>query len=90
MGVSEKAAYQESRSKLAPGQIILIGTDGIWESRNTEGQMYGKARFRRIVRTHAAKTAEEILQAVIDDIRDFCQPLKNEDDVTLVIIKVDS
>jgi len=90
LGVSEKAGYQESRRKLAPGQIILIGTDGIWESQNTEGQMFGKERFRKVIRTHAAKAAQDILQSVIDEINQFCHPLENEDDVTLVVIKVDS
>ncbi|CAB1065009.1 Serine phosphatase RsbU, regulator of sigma subunit [Olavius sp. associated proteobacterium Delta 1] len=90
LGVSEKAGYQESQRKLAPGQIILIGTDGIWESQNTEGQMFGKERFRKVIRTHAAKSAIEILQAVFDEIDEFCHPLENEDDVTLVVIKVDS
>jgi sigma-B regulation protein RsbU (phosphoserine phosphatase) len=90
LGVSEKAGYQESQRRLAPGQIILIGTDGIWESRNNQGQMYGKARFRKVVRAQAVKSAKEILQAVIDDIDAFCHPRKKEDDVTLVVIKVDS
>ena len=90
LGVSEKAGYQESRRNLAPGQIILIGTDGIWESRNAEGQMFGKERLRRVIRTHVSKAAQEILQSVIDEINQFCHPLKNEDDVTLVVIKVDS
>jgi len=89
LGVSEKAAYQESQRKLAPDQLILIGTDGIWESRNPAGHMFGKARFRKVIRAHAAKTAQEILQAVIDAIDGFCHPLNNEDDVTLVVIKVD-
>lgn len=90
LGVSEKAGYQESQRKLASDQIILIGTDGIWESQNTEGQMFGKERFRNVIRTHASKTAKEILQTVIDEIEKFCHPLENEDDVTLVVIKVDS
>lgn len=90
LGVSEKAGYQESRHRLAPGQIILIGTDGIWESRSPDGRMFGKARFCDTVRAHASKTAGQILQAVIDAIGEFCQPLENEDDVTLVVIKVDS
>lgn len=89
LGVSEKAGYQESQRKLAPGQIILIGTDGIWESQNTAGQMFGKARFRKVIRSHAAKSAKAILQAVIDNIDEFCHPLNNKDDVTLVVIKVD-
>ena len=90
LGVSEESGYQEFQGKLAPDQIILIGTDGIWESQNTEGQMFGKQRFRNVIRTNAPGTAKEILQAVINEIDKFCHPLKNEDDVTLVVIKVDS
>ena len=90
LGVSEEAGYQESQSKLAPGQIILIGTDGIWESQNTAGQMFGKERFRNVIRSHAPKSAKEILQAVFDEIDKFCHPLENEDDVTLVVVKVDA
>jgi sigma-B regulation protein RsbU (phosphoserine phosphatase) len=90
LGVSEKAAYQEFQLKLEPGQIILIGTDGIWESQNTEGQMFGKERFRNLIRAHTRKPAREILQAVIGELEKFCRPLKNEDDVTLVVVKVDA
>jgi sigma-B regulation protein RsbU (phosphoserine phosphatase) len=90
LGVSERATYQEFQRKILPGQIILIGTDGIWESQNARGQMFGKERFRHVISAHARKTAQEILQAVIDEIDGFCHPLENEDDVTLVVIKVES
>ena len=90
LGVSEKAAYQEFQRKILPGQILLIGTDGIWESQNTQGQMFGKERFRQVISAHARKTAVEILQAVIDELNRFCHPLGKEDDVTLVVIKVES
>ena len=90
LGVSEKAAYQEFQRKILPGQILLIGTDGIWESQNTQGQMFGKERFRQVISAHARKTAVEILQAVIDELNRFSHPLGKEDDVTLVVIKVES
>jgi sigma-B regulation protein RsbU (phosphoserine phosphatase) len=89
LGVSERAAYQESQRKILPGQILLIGTDGIWESQNTRGQMFGKERFRLVISAHARKTAIEILQAVIDEIDAFCHPLEYEDDVTLVVVKIE-
>ncbi|MBW2427847.1 MAG: SpoIIE family protein phosphatase [Deltaproteobacteria bacterium] len=88
LGVSDKTFYQEFQRQLQPGQIILIGTDGIWESQNSTRQMFGKERFRNVIRTHARKTAQEMLQAVIDELDQFCRPLKNEDDVTLVVVKV--
>jgi sigma-B regulation protein RsbU (phosphoserine phosphatase) len=88
LGVSEKAAYQEFQQKILPGQILLIGTDGIWESQNARGQMFGKERFHQVARAHAKETATGILQAVIDELNRFCHPLVKEDDVTLVVIKV--
>lgn len=88
LGVSDKASYQEYQRQLLPGQIILIGTDGIWESQNARGQMFGKKRFRDVVRTQARQSAADILQAVITALDDFCHPLAKEDDVTLVVVKV--
>jgi sigma-B regulation protein RsbU (phosphoserine phosphatase) len=90
LGVAEKAAYQEFQRKISPGQILLIGTDGIWESQNSEGKMFGKERFCRVVSAHARNTATEILQAVIDELDRFSRPQGNEDDVTLVVVKVKS
>jgi sigma-B regulation protein RsbU (phosphoserine phosphatase) len=90
LGVSAMAAYQEFQHKIRPGQIFIIGTDGIWESRNAQGQMFGKERFRRVISRHPRQTAWEILQAVIDELNRFSHPLEKEDDVTLVVVKVNS
>jgi len=90
LGVSEKAAYQEYQRRILPGQIILIGTDGIWESQNTRREMFGKKRFKNLIRDHAHESANDILQAVITGLDDFSRPLEKEDDVTLVVIKVKS
>ena len=89
LGVSEKAAYQEYQRKILPGQIILIGTDGIWESQNARRQMFGKKRFRDLIRAHAGEPAKDILQSVITGLDEFRHPLEKEDDVTLVVIKVE-
>ncbi len=89
LGVSEKAAYQEYQGKIQPGQIILIGTDGIWESQNAKRQMFGEKKFRDLIRTHARKPAKDILDAVIASLDEFRHPMEKEDDVTLVVIKVE-
>ena len=88
LGVSETAAYQEFQREICPGQILAIGTDGIWESRDDMGKIFGKERFCRVIKVHARETAAEILQAVIDDLNRFSYPLEKEDDITLVVIKV--
>ena len=88
LGVSENAPYQNFQRKLESGQIILIGTDGIWESQNPSGDMYGKERFKDVVQKHAAEPANQILKAVMDEIDNFGQAQEKADDVTLVVVKV--
>ena len=88
LGVSEDAVYEESVKQFSPGQVILIGTDGIKETSNAKGEMFGKNRLKKIIRGHAQKTAKDVIAAVIDALAHFRYPLKRQDDITLVVIKV--
>jgi sigma-B regulation protein RsbU (phosphoserine phosphatase) len=89
LGVNDKVDYQTNqRTGIADGQIIAIGTDGIWEARNKTGEMFGKKRFRDIIRTTSRSDAEDILNAVYDELNQFTRGQKAEDDITLVVIKV--
>lgn len=90
LGVSEAFDYQENyRGGLANGQIIAIGTDGIWEAASREGEMFGRARFRDIIRKNAHGAANDILNAVYSELNQYTRGQRSEDDITLVIIKID-
>jgi sigma-B regulation protein RsbU (phosphoserine phosphatase) len=88
LGVSETAAYQKLDREIIPGQIIMMGTDGIWEAQNPQGEMFGKERFKNIIRENAAQPAKDIIEAVIKEVDRFCHPLEKADDVTLVVTKI--
>jgi sigma-B regulation protein RsbU (phosphoserine phosphatase) len=89
LGVDESWIYEENtKSDLSEDQIILIGTDGAWETRNMSGQMFGKERVYDLLRKHAAASANEILNIFIDTLILFGAGKKFEDDVTLVVIKI--
>ena len=89
LGINGEYKYQENvKTELSRGQIIVIGTDGIWETRNKSGEMFGKERLKVRIREHAQSSAEEILTAIIDSITAYRGSLKQEDDVTLVVAKV--
>ena len=91
LGVNADFDFQEnSMGGLANGQIIAIGTDGIWEAINSEGEMFGKERFRDIIRQNATAGSADILNAVYNELTLFTRGRKSEDDITLVIIKVDT
>lgn len=89
LGVSDGFKYAENhKTGLRNGQIIAIGTDGIWEAFNRDGEMFGKARYQDIIKKNADKSAEEILNAVYHELSEFTLGKKSEDDITLVIAKV--
>ncbi len=88
LGVSEVAAYQKFDRKIERGQIVVMATDGIWEARSPDGEMFGKERFQDLIRENAGRPAKEMIQAVIRAVDRFCHPLQITDDLTLVITKI--
>jgi PAS domain S-box-containing protein len=89
LGVDDQYQYQEyAEADLGVGQIIAIGTDGIWEASDRQKSYYGIERFREVIHRHAALNAKEILEAVFADIKTFTLGARQEDDITLVIAKV--
>jgi sigma-B regulation protein RsbU (phosphoserine phosphatase) len=90
LGVNEAFDYEENNLKgLADGQVIAIGTDGIWEAVNRKGEMFGKERFRNIIRKNAKAGSADILNAVYSELNQFTTGRKSDDDITLVVIKID-
>ncbi|MCU0538758.1 MAG: SpoIIE family protein phosphatase [Desulfobacterales bacterium] len=88
LGVDPNFQYTEyAQTSLAPGQLILVGTDGIWESEDRNGGAYGKMRFHEVVRRHAAEPAQALLEAVYADIKTFTAGALPQDDITLVVVK---
>jgi sigma-B regulation protein RsbU (phosphoserine phosphatase) len=88
LGVDPTLVYRSSRTTgFKAGQVMILGTDGIWEARNPAGEMYGQERFREIIRQYADADAETILNKVFKDHAAFTRGTETLDDVTLVILK---
>lgn len=89
IGLDGKFEYREnSFVGLNKGQILLIGTDGIWETQNMMGEMFGKERLKTVIRREANASSKKILQSINDTLKKFRGERKQEDDITLVVMKV--
>ncbi len=89
LGWDETYQYQENvRTGLAKGQVIFLGTDGIWESFNLKGEPFGKDQVKETIRRNAAANAEQIMNAILTALAGYRQGMEPEDDVTLVVIKI--
>jgi len=88
LGIDKNFTYQvNQKTGLKKDQVIIIGTDGIWEGHNKSGEMFGKHRLKEIVRENAAFSSEKILNEIFQEYTQFIQGTQPEDDVTLVAIK---
>lgn len=91
LGVEEEWVYVAAEyPPLKRGQVLCIGTDGIWEARDASGEMYGKERLREALRANAHRGAQAILDAVLADVKAFRGDMRQDDDITLVIVKAAS
>jgi phosphoserine phosphatase RsbU/P len=89
LGVDDTFVYRENHTTgLKAGQVVAVGTDGIWEACNRQGRIYGRERFLEIIRQNAQADAQTILEAVYTDLFAFTLGVKPADDITLVVIKV--
>jgi len=89
LGVDEAYRYENySRDGWKPDDIIFIGTDGIHETRNNSDQMFGQDRLHEIIKQSAGDSAKEINNNVINAVENFRGQAAQEDDVTMVAIKL--
>jgi sigma-B regulation protein RsbU (phosphoserine phosphatase) len=89
LGIDSRLNYEENAiSGLSEGQILMLGTDGLWEAQNENGEMFGKERLKALVGQHAQAPAGEIVTCIFESLKDFQQSVNPEDDITLVIVKI--
>jgi len=87
LGVDENWNYEDYNRRVEPGQIVLLTTDGIVEAHSPAEEMFGKARFKEVVRQNAGLEAEGIRKAVFEAVIDYRGDEPQEDDITLVVLK---
>lgn len=75
---------------LNPGDVALIYTDGVNESRNHNGEMYTIPRVAETLRAHAAGRARDIVGGIVDDAEAFRQGTPQGDDLTLLVVRAPS
>jgi sigma-B regulation protein RsbU (phosphoserine phosphatase) len=89
LGIMDDTAYREQTSgPFRPGQILFIGTDGVWEMPDAKGEQFGKDRLRAVIRESATRSADDVARAVRDRLTAFRGDPKSVDDVTFVVVKV--
>lgn len=76
------------RAELQLGQVIVVGTDGIWETQSESGELYGKDRLKALIRDYADADSAHIIKCLRTSLSDFRGKAGKLDDMTIAVLRV--
>jgi sigma-B regulation protein RsbU (phosphoserine phosphatase) len=86
-GAFPDAIYPEGRFNFAPGDVMLLYTDGAVEARNPEGEEFGRERLMTALEGLRTRTAREIRTELVEMLREFTRAPHFADDLTFVVLR---
>ncbi len=87
LGIMPMAEYELGKIQLAPGEGVIIYSDGVNEAENIDGEEFGMKRFKEVVQSNYAKSASGLRDKIESAVSAFTKTAPANDDITLVIVK---
>lgn len=88
LGIISESTWEEGAPIVFEnGDILLVGTDGIWEACNSAGEALGTKRLSDHLCSHAAESAAQIHASIMELVKSFRGDNRQEDDITLSVVK---
>jgi serine phosphatase RsbU (regulator of sigma subunit)/anti-sigma regulatory factor (Ser/Thr protein kinase) len=85
LGLLPGMEYEEKEATLAPGEVVLLHSDGLAEAHNGEREMFGFPRVAAL--TGEASDGEVLIDRLLKELQEFTGPgMEQEDDITLVTL----
>jgi sigma-B regulation protein RsbU (phosphoserine phosphatase) len=88
LGMFEDATYDEWGVTLAPGDILVLYSDGLVENLNDAGEQFGTNRLARLISENVGLSAAELADRILESTYGFSEGAFAHDDRTLVVVKV--
>jgi Na+/proline symporter len=89
LGIRKEVEFQEKKTSLEPGDVLLLYTDGVTEAENSEGAFFGEERLCAVLKEHHELHPQQVIDHVLEEVRLFTGTRNFNDDVSLVIMRVD-
>jgi len=87
MGLFEAWQCEIAEVQLAPGDTLVLYTDGITEATNADGEEFGESHLLNTLTNHSHLPVKSLLQTVVGTVQQFSSGNEQQDDITLVIAR---
>jgi sigma-B regulation protein RsbU (phosphoserine phosphatase) len=89
LGILSEAKYESASVTLAPGDWLIIFTDGLVEAENARQDEYGETQLLSVINSAAASTPAEMLNRMMAAVDLFVGSTPQHDDVTCLLVKAE-
>jgi sigma-B regulation protein RsbU (phosphoserine phosphatase) len=87
LGMMPEVVYRTAKIPIAPSDRIVLFTDGVTEAMNKEEEEYGETRLKDFILGHPESTVTQLMDGVVEAVKDFTGKESQADDMTMVVIK---
>ncbi len=87
LGMFASESYEAKSVTLKIGDMALLFTDGITESRNKKNEEFGEQRLSSLLQKNAKLSAQKLIEKICTELNSFSSGVEQMDDRTLVLIK---
>jgi len=87
LGLFEKATYEQETVTLEPGDLVILFSDGVTEAMNPAMDEFTDDRLLDCAIKHRGQTPQEVLDALLADVHEFCAGATQSDDITVVMVR---
>jgi sigma-B regulation protein RsbU (phosphoserine phosphatase) len=87
VGILPTSLSENQSLTFAPGDVLIVATDGLSEAHNSRDEMFGYERLLHLTESLAHKPAKAIVDGMSHSIQDFSTGKQQDDDQTLIVIK---
>jgi serine phosphatase RsbU (regulator of sigma subunit) len=87
VGLLPEAEFIVEERQLAPGDRLVLYSDGVTEAQNSSAEFFGRKQLREIAVRHAADGCDALLSAILTAVKTFVDSAPQADDITLVVIE---
>lgn len=87
IGVQKNFEIKPNTFTVRKDDILIITSDGIAEQKNPSGEMYGLARFSKVIKENSGNSLKNIKDSVLDDVNFFRKNQPQDDDISVIILK---
>jgi phosphoserine phosphatase RsbU/P len=82
------ANYDCTNIAVAPGDALVVFTDGVIEALDPKGDEYGETRMIACIQAAGLSAAASILQQLMNDVDRFVGPTRQHDDITCLVLRI--